>query len=394
MLKLSSLELFDGEDFNLQSIYLGNPKREVPADLSEHSYRELDLDGCIAIKGMVNSHDHLGFNLFPQITKRKFQNYVEWKESVHSGAHQKIINSISSIPFHLRVEWGLLKNLICGFTTVVHHGPTKVASDQDMVALLQTEHLHSLEFEKFWRSKLLFHYNDLIVAHVGEGVDQLASSEAASLMRWNLWNKKIIGVHAISVRKEIASKFQAIVWCPASNLYLYDQTARMDKLKSEVKILFGSDSTLTSSWNIWAHLRLAKSIGHLTDKELLQTITTTPRQTFSNLKAHSNVPNYNGDLVIIRSKSKGNSWSKFFNANPNEIILIIRNGKIVYADESIDILNLPRSILQNQYWQIKVMGRIKYINHNTPKLLNHLLEYNIALNMPIESVSEQPLITK
>ena len=43
-----------------------------------------------------------------------------------------------------------------------------------------------------------------------------------------------------------ATAFEALVWCPASNYFLLNTTAAVDKLKTKTSILFGTDSTLTS----------------------------------------------------------------------------------------------------------------------------------------------------
>ena len=34
----------------------------------------LDLEGCIAFPGLINSHDHLDFNCFPQMGKGNYRN--------------------------------------------------------------------------------------------------------------------------------------------------------------------------------------------------------------------------------------------------------------------------------------------------------------------------------
>ena len=114
----------------------------------------------------------------------------------------------------------------------------------------------------------------LVVAHVGEGVGIEAEREIDTFIRWNVWRKKLIGVHAIAMRADQAERFAGLVWCPVSNEFLFGCTAPIARLKKHAAILFGTDSTLTAPWNIWDHLRRAREHGALTDEELIAALTT------------------------------------------------------------------------------------------------------------------------
>ena len=83
----------------------------------------LHFNKVIAFPGLINSHDHLDFNLFPQLGNRIYNNYTEWGDDIHKTDKVKI-NTVLSIPKKLRVEYGIYKNLLNGITTVVNHGNT------------------------------------------------------------------------------------------------------------------------------------------------------------------------------------------------------------------------------------------------------------------------------
>src|SRR6185312_14526801 len=102
--------------------------------------------------------------------------------------------------------------------------------------------------------------------HIGEGTDKASHDEINELIRWNLFKRKIIGVHGVAMDEDQAAAFEALVWCPASNYFLLNDTASIDELKIKTTILFGTDSTLTSSWNLWEHLRIARDTLLLTDE--------------------------------------------------------------------------------------------------------------------------------
>src|ERR1700744_537954 len=80
-------------------------------------YSSIELDGAIAFPGLINSHDHLDFNLFPSLKNRAYSNYTEWGKDIHEQ-NKGIINAVLKIPKALRVQWGVYKNLLSGVTTV------------------------------------------------------------------------------------------------------------------------------------------------------------------------------------------------------------------------------------------------------------------------------------
>ena len=50
----------------------------------------LDLEGALVFPGLVNSHDHLDFNLFPQLGERKYEHYAEWGADLHARYQKDI----------------------------------------------------------------------------------------------------------------------------------------------------------------------------------------------------------------------------------------------------------------------------------------------------------------
>ena len=231
--------------------------------------RSVEFDNALAFPGLINSHDHLDFNLFPMLGNRVYHNYTEWGKDIHDNNKQDI-HAILKIPAALRVQWGMYKNLLTGVTTVANHGKQLEINDPLITVLQDCCSLHSVAFERNWRYKLnkLFNAKTAYVMHIGEGTDAMAKQEIKTLLRWNLFNRDLIGIHGVAMGVEDASRFKAIVWCPASNFFLLNATASIDKLKQETQVLFGTDSTLTAGWNIWDHLRLARSKQLMDDNEL------------------------------------------------------------------------------------------------------------------------------
>src|SRR4051812_44984503 len=73
---------------------------------------QLHFSDALVFPGLINSHDHLDFNLFPQLGKRIYQNYTEWGAYIHKQFKQEIAN-VLQVPPALRIQWGIYKNLLC-----------------------------------------------------------------------------------------------------------------------------------------------------------------------------------------------------------------------------------------------------------------------------------------
>jgi hypothetical protein len=260
---------------------------------------------------------------------------VEWGNDIHDKNNDQI-EKVKRIPYELRFKWGLYKNLLCGITTVVNHGTgTFYHYNRLPEVYANYNYIHSIRLEKNWKLRLNILFNGKpFVIHIGEGVNKNSIDEIDKLLQWNFFRKKIIGVHGISMNSNQSENFQSLIWCPNSNLFLYNRTADIPALKKKTKILFGTDSTLSADWNFWNHIRLAKKMNYLNDEELYNSITATAAEIWKMNLIGSILPGKIADILIIKKKFK-NDWESFYDTNPEDILLIIKHGAIVFIDAGL-----------------------------------------------------------
>ncbi|MEO8764210.1 MAG: amidohydrolase family protein [Ginsengibacter sp.] len=370
-MQLCNINLVDVEGFrNIQvksgliSIVAGD--ESFPANLPGET--RISFKNAIAFPGLINSHDHLDFNLFPQTGNRIYHNYKEWSTDIQV-ANKELINSILKIDVATRTRWGLYKNLINGITTVVNHGK-KNAFAYNLVNVIQNNYsLHSLEFEKNWKLKLnrILTKDQPYVIHIGEGTDDASYEEIDRMVRWNLFRRKLIGVHGVAMDEKQAESFEALVWCPVSNYFLLGKTAAIDKLKTKTAILFGTDSTLTAEWNLWEHLRLARSTNLMSDRELFEMLTTRPAAIWNLKNTGKIAENYVADIVIARRRGDSNNFNLFFSLNPEDILLVLCKGEIKLFDETLlETLKTP-DFNATKFSKIIVAESCKYVQGNLPE---------------------------
>ncbi|QEC80051.1 amidohydrolase family protein [Mucilaginibacter ginsenosidivorax] len=348
----------------------------------------LYFEDSIIFPGLINSHDHLDFNLFPQLGNQIYNNYTEWGANIHRG-FKKEIAAVLNVPRHLRILWGIYKNLLCGVTTVVNHGERLNIDNALLNIFEEKQDLHSASFEKLWKLKL---NNPLkrklpVVIHTGEGSDKLASREIDELISWNKFGRPLVGIHAVAMSKQQAPYFKALVWCPQSNFYLLNKTADIHKLKPFADILFGTDSTLTGSWNIWDHINMARNTGMLSDQELYQSLNKTAAKTW-NMNTGEVIAGKYADMVIAKASSGNDYNDAFFATRPAHIQMVIHRGNIRLFDQAL-FVTLAGSLKGKSFSLIKLDGAYKYVEGNIGELMTSIQSYLPGVVFPVTFIQHQ-----
>jgi len=331
---------------------------------------------AFSFPGLVNSHDHFDFNLFPKLGNRIYNNYVEWGDDIHKQ-NKEIINKVLNVPVELRAQWGIYKNLLNGITTVVNHGPQLQINNSPITIRQCKNVLHSVQLEKNWRLKLNSPVaaNEPFVVHIGEGTDEPTRKEVDTLIKWNLFRRDMIGIHGIAMEEEQAKHFKALIWCPDSNYFLIGKTASIDKLKESTTILFGTDSTVSTNWNIWEHLRLAREQKMVSDNELFDMLTTNPDKIWGT--------NNSQDVVIAKRKQGLSNMDALFALNPEDILMVIHGGGIKLFDEALYGQLANASFDLKNFSKVYVNNNCKYVIGDLPGLIQDIKKYYPEADLPV-----------
>ena len=345
---------------------------------------QIQFTSATVFPGLINSHDHLDFNCFSVLGQRKFVSYTEWGKYIHK-IYKDNIEAVLKIPQNLRATWGMYKNLLAGITTVVNHG-SYLKLETPLINIYQEpQNLHSVKFEKNWKWKLnnpLLRNKDCVI-HTGEGSDKQSADEIDQLIRFNLLKRKLVGVHGVAMNEMQAKNFKGLIWCPESNWVLLNKHAHVAALKAQTNMVFGTDSTLTGNWNIWHHLRLARSLHQVEDAELFGMITSLPAKLW-NLNNGELKVGKDADIIVVKKKSGTPTWEDVFKINPEEILLITNKGKIRMFDKALydQIIGLPLNF--HRFSRLSLKGSIKYVEGDLPSLITTIKSYNPNVNFPFE----------
>jgi cytosine/adenosine deaminase-related metal-dependent hydrolase len=385
-MRLNNLRLLNGDglrdglhdlwilDGKIAAIRPSQPPALAPESVIPSSEPALDLNGALAFPGLINSHDHLDFNLYPPLANRVYNNYTEWGPDIQTN-NRAAIDPILAIPKKLRIQWGIYKNLLNGFTTVVNHGE-HIDVDNSPITVFQDCHcLHSVGQEPGWKWKLNHPAKTRkpFAIHVGEGTDPAATREIDGLIRWNLFRRPLIGIHGVAMTEQQATAFRALVWCPTSNYFLLDRTAPIDRLYDKVPILFGTDSTLTSGWNAWDQIRMARDLHLISDVDLFATLTSNPASAWELNDRGGLAPGKTADIVIACPQPGLTGMDAFFALNPQDLLLVIREGNIRVFDPSL-LGPITEHLLTDENFQ-PISPNGKYVAGDLPGLMQAIRRY-------------------
>lgn len=326
------------------------------------------FENAMAIPGLINSHDHLDFNIYPQLANKLYDNYAEWALDIQLSKNE-MIDAVKKIPIHLRTQWGLYKNLLNGFTTVVNHGKLLAMEDELISVFQECCSLHSTRFENSWKWKLnnLFQWRKPYVMHIGEGKDEAAKKEVEKVIRSNWFNKKIIAVHGIAMSRLQANSFEGLVWCPYSNKYLIGKTAPVNDLKAMMPVVFGTDSTLSSDWNAWEHFRSGILQSTVSEEELLTMLTKAPAVLWELDDRGELSEDKWADIVVLKANHH------LFNCNPQDILLVMHRGHVRMYDESI--ADELKTVIGHSFSKIKLNESTKFVQGDIQGLIKNIRSY-------------------
>ena len=345
----------------------------------------LSFADAIVLPGLINSHEHLDFNLFPMLGNRTYADYMEWGQDIHVR-HKDRIRQVLAIPRSLRTRWGMYKNLLNGFTTVVNHGERLDTGAEELVTVFQGCYcLHSLGTERRWKWKINARGRGPVVLHIGEGTNRVAAQELDRISRWNLFGRPIVGVHGVAMQERQAGVLKALVWCPGSNYFLYNKTAPVDRLKKRLPILFGTDSTLSAGWNGWEQLRLAREQGMLNDEELLDSLAEKAAAIWGFPMLGKLAVGYQADLVI----TKGRDADSLFANNPEDLLLVMHRGKIRLFDSSLADQLAAAGHNLAAYSPVLLGTNTKFVQGDLPGLLSEIMRYDPAAELPVSAVTRK-----
>jgi cytosine/adenosine deaminase-related metal-dependent hydrolase/SAM-dependent methyltransferase len=305
--------------------------------------QSLDLSGYLLLPGLINSHDHLEFGLFPNLGRGSYRNAAEWADDIQQR-EAGVIAQRRRIPKPVRCWWGAIRNLLCGATTVCHHNPLLAEfSDPNFPVRVLRDYrwAHSLSFDpEIVAGKCCdCDATSPFIIHAGEGVDASSTEEIAALDRRELLNDRTVLVHALALNPYTVSLLNrrgaSVVWCPASNRFLFGRTLDGDLLSRIHNLVLGSDSALTSPGDLLDDIRFAYRETGISSEQLYEMVYTAPARVFRMRDGEGSLKIGGvADLIAINDTG-AEPAEALANLSGRHIELVILRGRVQLVRNSI-----------------------------------------------------------
>jgi cytosine/adenosine deaminase-related metal-dependent hydrolase len=318
----------------------------------------VDLNGAFVLPGLINAHDHLELNHYGRLKVRdRYANASEWIDDlrpliqgdarIRAGRHHRLAD---------RLFIGALKNVLAGVTTVAHHNPiyrelTRVMPIRPLVRF-GWAHSFALEDRPVGahgepggvvadRCAETPHGAPFIM-HLGEGTDPAAAGELLRLDAIGCLRSTTVMVHGVALTsrdwRHVVETGAGLVWCPASNLFLFGRTAPVRSFldadeRAWEHVALGSDSRVTGAADLLHELRAAATAAPVSADELLRMVTSAPARMLRLTHAGRIAAGSPADLLVVPPRASSAAAS-LLALHRSATALVTVGGRPLVADPS------------------------------------------------------------
>ena len=320
------------------TIHLIQDRSSADRRFGSFSESTLDLSGFLLLPGLINSHDHLEFSLFPNIGDGPYQNATQWAHDIHAN-HALLIAQHRKVPRTLRLWWGAIRNLLCGVTTVCHHNPiTQELVNLGFPVRVVSEFgwAHSPSLEPQLASKFAESRADLpFILHAAEGVDEESRQEVFDLDRINALDDRTVLVHGLACTPEAVSlinrRLASVILCPTSNKFLFHRWPSLAFIHSLDNVVLGSDSPLTATGDLLDEIRFARTQIGVDTNSLYAMVTNRAAEILRLRRGEGSLrPGSAADVLVVRDTGLSPSET-LAELTFEQVELVIVGGRIQLA---------------------------------------------------------------
>jgi cytosine/adenosine deaminase-related metal-dependent hydrolase len=326
----------------------------------------VDLEGAYVLPGLINAHDHLELNHYGPLKRReRYENASDWIDDLRPALRgDPDVRRNSSYPLAARLFIGALKNLLAGVTTVAHHNPRyrEIGWRFPVRVLKRYGWAHSFSLEngpvgahgqpggKIRERCLATPPQVPFIVHLAEGTDAAAAAELSRLEALGCLRPNTVLVHGVALTLDDWSRVTrsgaGLVWCPASNMFLFNRTAPMRRLldassSAPTHVCLGSDSRVTGARDLLEELRAAAAAAPVTARELLRMVTSAPASMLNLPHGGRIQVGAPADLLVVPAAGS-DAAASLLAASRRDVVLVALGGQPVVGAPTVQAVFAAR----------------------------------------------------
>jgi len=360
---------------NQGSVKIEGKKIEPLGGRARHDLR-LE-QGLFLYPALINVHDHLRGNYLPRIGPSAGEYYLNWSNWERDLRNSSVVlEERAKVPPEDMYRLSAYKNLFSGVATVNDHFPHEF--NEPFIPLLPIRVIRNYtlahecsSFDLKWGDGIEIEHKRAkergfpFITHLEEGFDEESQSGIEILERLGCLDRHGVFIHCIGLSDQDIEKIRkagaTVVWCPASNLLMFNLTCKVRKIiRAGINLCLGTDSTHTGSLNLLEEMRFARQTYRklygedLEPRRIVEMVTVNPARAFwMEDQIGSLDPGKLADILVLSPRSP-DPYEALVNARFEDIELLICEGTPIYGREKYEELFRLR---QADYAPARVMGR-------------------------------------
>ncbi len=337
---------------------------------------DFDSRGLYLYPALINVHDHLRGDYLPKVGPEPGDYYLNWSYWDRDLKGSAVVEERSRLSVEECYLLGAYKNLFSGVVTVNDHFPHEYNEPflPRLPIRVIPEYTLAHECSSFdlkWGDGIEVEHrraqerNHPFITHLEEGFDEESQRGIEILEGLHCLDDHDVLIHCIGFSDEDIGKARdagaSIVWCPASNLFMFNVTCKIRKiLQAGINVCLGTDSTHTGSVNLLEEMRTARGIYRrmygedLDARQIARMVTINPARAFRRQADLGSLEeNKLADLLLLRP-SRDDPYEALVNARMEDIELLVQEGSPIYGSARFEELFAAKKIGASR---IRVGGR-------------------------------------
>lgn len=351
-------------------------------------------EDTVAFPALVNVHDHMNGNYLPRVGPEHSDYYLNWSNWERDlRASYTVSVERAKIGVEDRYLLSAFKNMFSGVITVNDHFPHHL--NEPLIPLLPIRVIRDYalahecsSFDLKWGEGIEVEHAKAVkrgipfITHLEEGFDQETQRGVEILEQKGCFDGYDVFIHCIGFSDEDIRKAAhagaTMVWCPASNLFMFNLTCKIRKmLQAGANVAIGTDSTATGSVNLLEEMRFARETYRrlyaedLPAEAIVKMVTVNPARAF---RMQADVGSLEdgklADILVIRRKRE-DPYESLVAARPEDVELLVKEGTPIFGSEAYEDLFRLRDAA---FFPISVNGRKMLAQADPAGLLNRVRE--------------------